>query len=355
MDVVVPARGVGERDSGALSGGRQRSSGAGRADGGDVGAAGGRDAAGAPRFDQPVPPGGYLWWYVDALSDDGRHGLTIIVFVGSVFSPYYGWATRRGRADAENHCAFNVALYGAAGKRWTMTERSRASVARSAREYVVGPSRIAWEGDHLVLDIDEIAVPLPQRVRGRVRLHPEALSTFSAPLDDAGRHRWGPIAPCARVEVALQRPEVRWSGHAYLDSNEGDEPIVRAFAEWDWSRASLRDGSTAVLYDVRQKEGADRLLALRFARSGGVDTFAAPPRQPLPRTLWRIDRTLRTDPGAPAKVMQTLEDTPFYVRSVLESGLLGERVTSMHETLNVPRLASAAVQLMLPWRMPRTR
>ena len=41
-----------------------------------VGATGGRGADGAPRFDQPVPPGGYLWWYVDALSDDGRHALT---------------------------------------------------------------------------------------------------------------------------------------------------------------------------------------------------------------------------------------------------------------------------------------
>ena len=40
-----------------------------------------------PRFDAPVPPGGYAWWYVDALSDDGRHGLTVIAFVGSVFSP----------------------------------------------------------------------------------------------------------------------------------------------------------------------------------------------------------------------------------------------------------------------------
>ena len=54
-------------------------------------------------------------------------------------------------------------------------------------------------------------------------------------------------------------------------------------------------------------------------------------------------------------VTQTLEDTPFYVRSVLSSGLLGEQVASVHETLNVPRLVSTAVQLMLPWRMPRVR
>ena len=33
-----------------------------------------------PPFDTPVPPGGYRWWYLDALSDDGRHGITLIAF-----------------------------------------------------------------------------------------------------------------------------------------------------------------------------------------------------------------------------------------------------------------------------------
>ena len=55
----------------------------------------------ALRFDTPVPDGGYAWWYLDALSDDGRHGLTVIAFIGSVFSPYYAWArTSRARRCA---------------------------------------------------------------------------------------------------------------------------------------------------------------------------------------------------------------------------------------------------------------
>ncbi len=41
---------------------------------------------------------------------------------------------------------------------------------------------------------------------------------------------------------------------------------------------------------------------------------------------------MRNDAGPPARVLQTLEDTPFYVRSMLESSLLGERVMSVHET-----------------------
>ena len=275
--------------------------------------------------------------------------------MGSVFSPYYAWAHgRSGAADAEDHCALNVCLYGGGARRWTMTERGRGRASRDARRFVIGPSAVRWDGERLTIEIDERSVPFARRVRGRVTVTPDALCRYSVALDDAGRHRWGPIAPWSRVEVEMQDPSLSWRGNGYLDSNEGDEPIDRPFVEWDWSRASLRDGSTAVLYDVRQRHGDDRVLALRFDRSGTVEPFEPPPRQALPRTGWRIGRTVRSDPDAPARVAETLEDTPFYVRSVLESGLLGERVVSMHETLNVPRLVSPAVRLMLPWRMPRT-
>jgi len=71
--------------------------------------------------------------------------------------------------------------------------------------------------------------------------------------------------------------------------------------------------------------------------------------------LWRISRTMRSDAGVAPRLRDTLEDTPFYTRSVIESGLLGGRVVSMHETLDARRLASRTVQLMLPWRMPRVR
>jgi carotenoid 1,2-hydratase len=155
------------------------------------------------------------------------------------------------------------------------------------------------------------------------------------------------------VEVELLQPQARWSGHAYLDSNEGDEPVDRGFKEWDWSRAVLADGSAAVIYDLRVRDGADRVIAQRFAPDGSSAGFAPPPRQRLPRSNWGLPRCMRTDPGTPAQVLQTLEDTPFYVRSVLRSGLLGEQVTSVHETLDLGRVVSLPVRLMLPWRMPR--
>ena len=178
-----------------------------------------------------------------------------------MFSPYYRRAWRAGRAVAAEHCALNVALYSPAGaghSRWTMTERGERHVRRSAERFVIGPSSLAWSADGLTIDIDERATPLPRRVRGTVRVRPGALTNFVAALDARGRHRWGPIAPCSRVEVDFEQPGLRWSGHAYVDSNEGDEPITEAFTTWDWLRAPLPDGRCAVVYDTQPRQGPAR-------------------------------------------------------------------------------------------------
>jgi carotenoid 1,2-hydratase len=247
-----------------------------------------------------------------------------------------------------------VALYGAAGKRWSMTERSKARMHRDRHELRVGPSNLQWHNDHLSIDLDEVCAPLPYKIRGTVKLFPKALSNYVTRLDHDGRHRWGPIAPCSRVEVNLTYPAVSWKGEAYFDSNEGDEPITKPFTAWDWSRATMADGSTAVIYDVRETDGSERVIAERFTPQGQSESFAvAPRRSALPRTLWQINRAIRSDAGADNRILETLEDAPFYARSLMQTRLLGETVTAMHETLQPQRLSWLPVQLMLPWRMPR--
>jgi carotenoid 1,2-hydratase len=152
--------------------------------------------AAGPRFDVSVGPGGYAWWYIDATSADGQYGLTIIAFIGSVFSPYYKFS---GRGDPENHCAINVAFNGPRGGAWAMTERGRKAMARGRDHFAVGPSAMHWGGDTLVIDIAEISAPLPYKVRGQVRVRPEMLGNTAFMLDPAGKHRWHPVAPPARA------------------------------------------------------------------------------------------------------------------------------------------------------------
>jgi len=308
--------------------------------------------SGGLRFDRAVAPGGYAWWYVDALSDDGTRGLTLIVFIGSVFSPYYAWARRRGRRDPLNHSAFNVALYAARGGRWAMTERGAAQVHRQPSELSIGPSAMRLTGNALEIAVDEICAPLPRRLRGSIRVLPSALGAQSFMLDDAGLHRWTPYAPCARVEVKFTEPAVEWSGVGYFDSNTGDEPLEDAFESWTWSRASLPD-RTVVLYDVKSRRTAEHTLALEFAPDGTARPIEVPPAFTLPPTGWRLKRETRADSGQIAHVVQTLEDAPFYSRSLLDTSLLGVRAPAIHESLSLTRFSSPWVQWMLPFRMPR--
>ena len=350
--ILHPADGS-DQDPGPLPRGRQHPPGPGRADGGAIGAARGSEHRCGPDFSQPVPKGGYVWWYVDGLSDDGSYALTVIAFIGSVFSSYYAASRRFGDGDPLNHCAVNVALYGRSSKHWALTERTRSDLTRDASTLSIGPSALRWKDDALTIDIDEITVPFPSRIKGRVTIRPEALVARAFALDAAERHSWHPIAPRARIEVALESPKLSWSGNGYLDCNFGDEPLEAAFREWDWARAKIGN-DTLVLYDVTARDGDELSLALRFDGKGGIETFDPPPRAALSGTFWRIARHARSVDASP-RLIKTLEDTPFYARSLVGATIGGEPVVLVHESLSLDRVKNPIVRAMLPFRMPRRR
>ena len=324
--------------------------GAGRADGGLVRPLGERCDPFGPRFDAPVAANGYRWWYLDAESDDGRFGLTVIAFIGSVFSPYY---KASGRAAPENHVSLNVALYGPRGRRWAMTERDKSALWRDRSTLKIGPSQVHWDGNALVIDVDEVGAVFPQRTRGRIRLIPQVLGQRRFRLDPSGRHVWEPLAPRARVEASFSDPDIAWSGQGYLDANHGSEPLEDGFADWQWSRAHLKGGETAVIYEGKLRGGDDFGMALRIDNDGSAEVIEMPAPVVLPRTGWRVDRLTRADPGHTARLRATWEDTPFYSRSTLASRMFGEDVMAVHESLSLDRFRSPVVQWMLPWRMPR--
>jgi carotenoid 1,2-hydratase len=350
MDSLVSASGSANQNSGIVSGGRQHPSGTGRADGGAVRPFGGGLPDAGLGFDQPVDNNGYAWWYVDALSDDGQNGMTIIAFIGSVFSPYYAFARRNAAADPLNHCAINVAIYRKQSKRWTMTERPRGAVGRTADIFTVGPSSLAWDGNVLTIRIDEIAVPIPGRIRGTVRVVPTAITGQAFVLGENGNHLWWPIAPCARVQVAFDQPHLRWQGDGYLDMNRGDAPLEQGFADWQWARGATRDGAV-VLYEAQRGDGSRIDLAMTCDPQGRMQAFDPPPAEELIQTGWRVRRNIRSEDAA--HLVRTLEDAPFYARSLVAAKLLGEPVMLMHESLSLDRFRMPVVQAMLPFRMPR--
>jgi carotenoid 1,2-hydratase len=322
------------------------------------------------RFDLPVAPGGYAWWYVDAVSEDGAHALTMIAFVGSVFSPNYARARRAmssgGRsADPERFCAINVALYRKHDRRcWALTEHG--DVERSRELLTIGQTSLRWHEDqrgaHLLVEVDERETRFGGRrgppIRGRIRLYPSASFGPRIELDRArssARHRWYPVAPHAEVVVEFDAPALRFAGSGYHDVNEGDEGLELGFASWNWSRAKLDRGRTAILYDVVTREAARTdprgwLFVPERREITEIDASTLGPEVALPRTRWRVDRGIRSEVGHPPRLISTLEDTPFYSRNLVRVRIADSETTAVHESLSLERFGSRAVQFLLRFK-----
>ncbi|MBM1221736.1 carotenoid 1,2-hydratase [Ponticoccus sp. SC2-23] len=283
------------------------------------------------------------------MSDDGQRAVSVIGFIGSVFSPWYAWS---GRKDPENHVCINVATYGPGG-RFTMTDRGRAALRRSDTEFEVGPSRMRWSDGKLIIDIDEISSPpLVSRVRGRITVMPRAISDVELVLDSDGGHIWRPFAPISDIRVELDAPGWKWDGHGYFDSNFGDRALEQDFRFWTWGRFPTGTGATC-FYDAERRDGTHLETAIAFDIDGQARLTQAPPRTRFRRTNWLVRRETRADPGVVPRQVLPMLDAPFYSRSVVRTQINGEEVTGVHEALDLDRFASPLLKPMLAVRVPR--
>ncbi len=231
-----------------------------------------------------------------------------------------------------------------------MTERPRAATEIEADRFRIGPSALRWDGTALRIEIDERTVPLPSVLRGTVTIRPRILHRRVFDLGGTGRHSWHPLAPLSTVAVDFERPRLSWQGAGYLDMNFGEEPLEAGFRQWDWAR--LTEGQmTRVFYNAEDRSGAHHRIAVEFGAAGDVQEFEPPEVRNLPRTFWRMPRATRA--SGTVSVRDTLEDSPFYARSLLSIDAGGPPALAFHESLSLDRFRHPVVQMMLPFRMPR--
>ncbi|MEO1778837.1 MAG: carotenoid 1,2-hydratase [Pseudomonadota bacterium] len=283
------------------------------------------------------------------MSDCGTRAVSVIGFIGSVFSPWYRWS---GRKNPQNHVCINVATYGPGG-RFTMTDRGHSALRQTASRFEVGPSKMSWQGDHLVIDIDEVSSPpLVSRIRGQIRVIPSALTQVELALTPDNSHVWRPFAPRARIEVEIDRPGWQWNGEGYFDANFGTRALEEDFSYWTWGRFPTGNGATC-FYDATRLDGSELAAGFRFEANGEARSVPMPPKARLPRSLWAVKRETRGDVGAKARQSLAMLDAPFYTRSAVETVIDGERTTGVHEALDLVRFRSPLLKPMLAVRVPR--
>ncbi len=203
----------------------------------------------------------------------------------------------------------------------------------------------------LTIVIDEVGMPLPFRVKGSVRLTPKMRTRDIYELDDLGRHFWSPIAPQADVEVTLDHPQLCGADMDTSTPTGARSPWKMTFVRWDWSRLSTAEVWS---FSTMSPERTARIMCSR-SRLTGAELHCPSPlqRRILPSTgIWRIGRAMRLDPSLRTPAILTLEDTPFYARSLVRTFRGDEGV---HESLDLTRFTRPIVQAMLPFRMPRRR
>ena len=207
-----------------------------------------------------------------------------------------------------------------------------------------------WEDGALVIDIDEVTVPVPSRLKGQVRLTPSAICGHEVKLDPQGLHVWRPVAPFSRIEADFDKPGAfmvrrrlsRFELGRGAAGGEFRELGVVARRHEEWRRDHLRHGA----------EGRGH-IGLRARHRGGrrVAEMPVPPRQEMPTTFWRMARHMRA--AAPFKAVSLLEDLPFYARTLLRVRTDEGEADAFHESLSLARFRNPVVQAMLPFRMPR--
>ena len=293
-------------------------------------------------------PGGFTWFYVDLVDDQGR-GATVIWSWGLPFLPGYVQAARAGRPELPiNRPSVNVVVYGGGRERfyllselpaqdcewsadgrswrlgdcefrWTDTPRNDSGPARAA------PTRTL----HATLDL---ALPTGGRMTGRLQVSGALRrdcsngTRFSGPV---GTHLWTPMIAASRGCLELRTPsgEIRVEGRAYHDRNSAGRPLnALGIERWWWGRLAL-PGRDLIFY--RLIPSADGTVARDFIvevaadgscrMSEDAEITAGRLRRSTWGLRWPTSATFPDPDGTPVHVEMTalLDNGPFYQRYLL--------------------------------------
>ncbi|MDY7232800.1 carotenoid 1,2-hydratase [Hyalangium rubrum] len=257
----------------------------------------------------PSGPGTYRWYYADVTAGD--YSAVFIFMVGSLFSPRYSVAARRGGLPQE-HCAVNFALYHkGVRRRWVLTEYPVVELG-SPRRLRIGNSALSYEEGRVRMVVEERTAPWGRPVLASLELEPLTPMGEEVQLVPGLPHWWQPMAPRSRARLEVATEGLFAEGLGYHDTNHGEELLGERLPGWHWARTH---GERETVVDYVLPEGVAPVRVTAGPRGVLCERSAGLERTPTELTGWglRVPRQLRTGNtvvGAP----RFLESSPFYAR-----------------------------------------
>ncbi|WP_224243018.1 carotenoid 1,2-hydratase [Hyalangium gracile] len=289
----------------------------------------------------PSESGAYRWFYADVTAGD--LSAVFIFMVGSLFSPRYSVAARRGGLPRE-HCAVNFALYHRGlRRRWVLSEYP-VMEQESPYRLRIGRSTLSYEGEVVRMEVDERTAPWGRPVKARLVLEPMTPLGDEVQLVAGLPHWWQPMAPRARAWLTVDTEGLELEGLGYHDTNHGQEQLGARLSGWHWSRThGARD--TVVDYVLPDGSAPVQVIAgpqgVQCRRGSG--TLALETR----RTGWGLRVPKRLLSSAPVESEpRLLESSPFYARVEARQGGLD----TLGEVADFRRFHSPLIRWMAHFR-----
>ncbi|QSQ20371.1 carotenoid 1,2-hydratase [Pyxidicoccus parkwayensis] len=290
----------------------------------------------------PDEAGAYRWFYADVTA--GPFSAVCIFMLGSLFSPRYSVAARRGGRPME-HSAVNFALYHEGVRRlWVLSEYPRAEVV-SPRQLRIGRSTLTYSDAGTVrMDVEDWTAPWGRPVRASLTLEPMTPVGEVVRLMPELPHYWQALAPRSKARLEVPSLGVEAGGLGYHDTNHGDELLGARLSGWHWARTHRED---ATVVDYHLPEGVPPLRVTAGAHGVRCERGSVQEPPCTSMTGWGLRVPTRLHAGNEVVgEARLLESSPFYARLEARKG----PCDSMGEVADFRRFHSPFIRWMAHFR-----
>ncbi len=326
-------------------------------------------------------PGGFTWFYVDLVDDQGR-GATVIWSWGLPFLPGYVQAARVGRPELPiNRPSVNVVVYGAGRERFYLLSELPAQDCQwsaDGRSWRLGDCFFEWtDTAHGAGSVPtralqarlDLALPTGGRVTGELQVSGKLRRDCPggpASADPAGTHRWTPMVAATRGCLELRTPggELRVEGRAYHDRNSAARPLTALGIErWWWGRLAL-PGRDVIFYRLipSQPGARPRDLVVEVGADGScraredAEITVGRLRRSTWGLRWPTSATFLDPDGVPVHVdvSALLDNGPFYQRYLLRGRCGADEAYGVGEIVVPDRVDSDLLRPLVRMRVHRS-
>ncbi|MFW5968319.1 MAG: hypothetical protein ACOCV2_12410 [Persicimonas sp.] len=288
--------------------------------------------------------GGFLWWYLDLVDEQGD-GLVLIWSFGLPFLPGYADAARRGCAPAAGaRPSLNLSVYRQRALDFYLLrefDRERVAWHPDRDRWKFGETEIRRELDddrvQLHVELDCAVTGCAEPITGEI--HFEGARRKTSGEEEAaerGRltHDWSPQSGPASARARLRQGGRGWdlSGRAYHDRNGGSRPLHDLGIDvWIWGRAPLPDRE--LIYYLLWGDGgrAPVCVGMTVDEDGttdvidDLDVVRRGRRRNLGGLTWweELELSRGNTPWARVRHRTAVDSGPFYMRYLTEVSTSG--------------------------------